>query len=75
MRGFEICFQNDLFYCKSNSHSSAWLQSTFEKVPVLPPIQRPQSVSQALLGQAETGEEWDGGLVMSDSSSGPSLWI
>lgn len=40
-----------------------------------PPIQRPQSASQALLGQAETGEEQDGGLVMSDSSLGPSLWI
>lgn len=60
---------------KSNNHSSAWLQSTLEKVPVSPPIQSPQFASQALLGQAETGEEWDGGLVMSDSSLGPSLWI
>lgn len=38
-----------------------------------PPIQRPQSASQAPLGQAETGEERDGGLVMSDSSLGPSM--
>lgn len=39
-----------------------------------PPIQRPQPASQALLGQAETGEEREGPLVMSDSSLGPSMW-